>query len=196
MEKHHRTMSPMAKAVPHSTVCMRLRCTLKESMKTRGRMEHFWLPQWSRQTYWRSWLKRYICIQICDVAEGFVKKYPAWRNLAPSQATMAGNKASHTRWKIIAPNSEATVFLGWCAIKRKSPGDQKSAKNVKKPWKAEVNYLPPYQAGENEESQEQERIQLLTEVRERDKNKFIQKKKRWPKLLHTEEMKLLTNHPP
>ncbi|CAL8353230.1 unnamed protein product [Merluccius merluccius] len=50
------------------------------------------------------------------------------------------------------------------ALKRKGPADQKSAKNVKKPRKAEVNYLPPYPAGEDEESQEQERIQLLTEI--------------------------------
>ncbi|KAK0148915.1 hypothetical protein N1851_010668 [Merluccius polli] len=58
------------------------------------------------------------------------------------------------------------------ALKRKSPADQKSAKSVKKPRKAEVNYLPPYPAGENEESQEQERIQLLTEVTKRDNSKI------------------------
>ncbi|XP_056290726.1 uncharacterized protein LOC130206680 [Pseudoliparis swirei] len=62
------------------------------------------------------------------------------------------------------------------ALKRKSPGDQKSAKNVKKPRKAEVNYLPPYPAGEDEESQEQDRIQLLTEVRKRDNKKLIKEK--------------------
>ena len=62
------------------------------------------------------------------------------------------------------------------ALKRKSPADQKSAKNVKKPRKAEVNYLPPYPAGEDEESQEHERIQLLTEVRKRDNNKIIKEK--------------------
>ncbi|KAF1389893.1 hypothetical protein PFLUV_G00052260 [Perca fluviatilis] len=62
------------------------------------------------------------------------------------------------------------------ALKHKSPANQKSAKNVKKPRKAEVNYLPPYPAGEDEESQEQERIQLLTEVRKRDNNKLIKEK--------------------
>ncbi|KAJ8288519.1 hypothetical protein COCON_G00011780 [Conger conger] len=62
------------------------------------------------------------------------------------------------------------------AHKRKSPADQKSAKSVKKPRKAEVNYLPPSPAGENEESQEQERIQLLTEVRKRDNNEVIKEK--------------------
>ncbi|KAJ4921463.1 hypothetical protein JOQ06_022357 [Pogonophryne albipinna] len=62
------------------------------------------------------------------------------------------------------------------ALKRKRPADQKSAKNVKKPRKAELNYLPPYPAGEDEESQEQERIQLLSEVMKRDNNKLIKDK--------------------
>lgn len=62
------------------------------------------------------------------------------------------------------------------ALKRKTPTDQRSAKMWKKPRKAEVNYLPPYPAGQDEESQEQERIQLLTEVGKRDNNKSIKEK--------------------
>ena len=81
------------------------------------------------------------------------------------------------------------------ALKRKSPADQKSAKSVKKPRKAEVNYLPPYPAGENEESQEQERIQLLTEVTKRYNSIVIKEKMGNGKHLHTEEMKLSSNHP-
>lgn len=34
-------------------------------------------------------------------------------------------------------------------MKHKSPEDKKPAKNFKKPWKSEVNYLPPYPAGKN-----------------------------------------------
>lgn len=48
------------------------------------------------------------------------------------------------------------------ALKRKSSDDQKSTKNVKKPRKAKINYLPLYPAGEDEDSQQQKRIQLLT----------------------------------
>lgn len=48
--------------------------------------------------------------------------------------------------------------------KNKSPENRKSTKNVKMPQKAEVNYLPPDPAGQNEESLEQERVDLLTEV--------------------------------
>ncbi|RVE63471.1 hypothetical protein OJAV_G00136590 [Oryzias javanicus] len=47
------------------------------------------------------------------------------------------------------------------SLKNKSPANRKSAK-------AEVNYLPPYPPGEDEESLEQERILLLTEVMKRD----------------------------
>ena len=78
---------------------------------------------------------------------------------------------SHVSMVVALAHSKRSMRL-----KRKSPADQKSAKNVKKPRKAEVNYLPPYPAGEDEESQEQERIQLLTEVRKRDKNKLIKEK--------------------
>lgn len=102
---------------------MRLRCTLKEPMTITERMEHFWLPQRSRQTYWRSWLKPYICIQGIHQVHRYVMLLRhlltntlVWRNPAPSQVTMAGNKASSTRWQIIAPNSEAMVFLRWCAM--------------------------------------------------------------------------------
>ncbi|KAF3858999.1 hypothetical protein F7725_021398 [Dissostichus mawsoni] len=52
------------------------------------------------------------------------------------------------------------------ALTRKRPAEQKSAKSVKKPRKAELNYFPPYPAGEDEESQEQERIQLLSEIQD------------------------------
>ncbi|KAG9280697.1 hypothetical protein AMEX_G3437 [Astyanax mexicanus] len=62
------------------------------------------------------------------------------------------------------------------AVKHKRPADQKSAKNVKKPRKAEVNYLPPYPAGEDEESQENERIELLTELKKRDNDTLIKEK--------------------
>ncbi|KAL7877233.1 hypothetical protein SRHO_G00038760 [Serrasalmus rhombeus] len=62
------------------------------------------------------------------------------------------------------------------AVKHKRFADQKSAKNIKKPRKAEVNYLPPYPAGEDKESQEHERIELLTEVKKRDNDKLIKEK--------------------
>lgn len=116
--------------------------------------------------------------QICDVAEALVNKYPCLKE----PGSFSGYYGWQQRLKYKMANYR-TKLRGYgvpevmCnAFKRKSPGDQKSAKNVKKPRKAEVNYLPPYPAGEDEESQEQERIQLLTEVRKRDNNKLIKEK--------------------
>lgn len=170
---------------PFHSLHTKLRCTLKDPLKTTRRMEHLWLPQRSRQTYLRSWLKLYIHIQpihpsaqISDVAEALVKKYPCLKE--------PGSFSGYYGWQQSIKYKMAnyrTKLRGYgvpevmCnALKRKSPADQKSAKSIKKPWKAEVNYLPPYPAGEDEESQEQERIQLLTEVRKRDNNKLIKEK--------------------
>lgn len=115
---------------------------------------------------------------MCDVAEALVKKYPCLKE--------PGSFSGYYGWQQSLKYKMANYRTKLCgygvpevmcnALKRKSPADQKSAKNVKKPRKAEVNYLPPYPAGEDEESQEQERIQLLTEVRKRDNNKLIKEK--------------------
>ena len=116
--------------------------------------------------------------QISDVAEALVKKYPCLKE--------PGSFSGYYGWQQSLKYKMAnyrTKLRGYgvpevmCnALKRKCPADQKSAKNVKKPRKAEVNYLPPYPAGEDEESQEQERIQLLTEVRKRDNKKLVKDK--------------------
>ncbi|KAJ4946958.1 hypothetical protein JOQ06_009001 [Pogonophryne albipinna] len=116
--------------------------------------------------------------QISDVAEALVKKYPFLKE--------PGSFSGYYGWQQSIKYKMAnyrTKLRGYgvpevmCnALKRKRPADQKSAKNVKKPRKAELNYLPPYPAGEDEESQEQERIQLLSEVMKRDNNKLIKDK--------------------
>lgn len=116
--------------------------------------------------------------QICDVAEALVKKYPFLKE--------PGSFSGYYGWQQSIKYKMAnyrTKLRGYgvpevlCnALKRKNPTDQKSAKSVKKPRKAEVNYLPPYPAGEDEKSQEQERIQLLTEVRKRDNDRLIKEK--------------------
>lgn len=62
------------------------------------------------------------------------------------------------------------------ALKSKHKVDQKSAKNIKKPRKAEINDPPPYPAEEDEEVQEEVQIQLLSEVTKRDNGKIIKEK--------------------
>ncbi|KAJ8014617.1 hypothetical protein DPEC_G00017500 [Dallia pectoralis] len=106
--------------------------------------------------------------QISDVAEELVKKYPC--------LTEPGSYSGYYGWQQSIKYKMAnyrTKLRGYgvpevmCnALKHKSPANQKSAKSIKKTRKAEVNYLPPYPAGEDEESQVQERIQLLTEIQD------------------------------
>ncbi|KAL7833671.1 hypothetical protein AOLI_G00286310 [Acnodon oligacanthus] len=62
------------------------------------------------------------------------------------------------------------------AFKHRHPDDSAPAKNLKKPKKAEVNYLPPYPTGETKESLEKVRIELIEEVKKRDNEKIISEK--------------------
>lgn len=62
------------------------------------------------------------------------------------------------------------------ALKHKCPADRKSAKNVKKAKRAEVNYLPPYPADENEQSLEKSRGELVTESKKKNNKKIIKDK--------------------
>lgn len=114
--------------------------------------------------------------QISDVAEALVTKYPCLKE--PGSFSGYYGWQQSIKYKMANYRTKLRGFgvpeVMCNALKRKSPADQKSsAKNVKKPRKAEVNYLPPYPAGEDEESQEQLRIQLLTEVTKRDNGKVI-----------------------
>ncbi|KAL6479319.1 hypothetical protein MHYP_G00127520 [Metynnis hypsauchen] len=58
----------------------------------------------------------------------------------------------------------------------KHPNDRKSAKNVKKPRRAEVNYLPPYPVGEDVQSLEKEREELISESKKKNNEKVIKEK--------------------
>lgn len=100
------------------------------------------------------------------------------------------------------------------SLKHKCPDDRKSAKNVKKARRAEVNYLPPYPAGADEQSLEKEREELVTEFKkncEKSVNKEMSKtfplgrhevinlcpsvetsKERWPALFHCSQLSFLS----
>lgn len=57
-------------------------------------------------------------------------------------------------------------------LKHKHPDDRKSAKNVKKPRRAEVNYLPSYPVGEDETTLEKEREELVSELKKKNNEKM------------------------
>lgn len=62
------------------------------------------------------------------------------------------------------------------SLKRKPVHEQAPAKNVKKPKRAEVNYLPPHPQGKTIESLEKERVELLCEVIKRDNCQVVAEK--------------------
>ncbi|XP_071393706.1 uncharacterized protein [Centroberyx affinis] len=59
------------------------------------------------------------------------------------------------------------------SLKHKREGQGKAAANIKKPRKAEVNYIPLHPKGETTESLENERIALLSELKKRDNEVVI-----------------------
>lgn len=62
------------------------------------------------------------------------------------------------------------------SLKYKREGQGKAAANIKKPRKAEVNYIPLHPKGETAKSLEDERIALLSEVKKRDNEAVIKAK--------------------
>nr|XP_046263321.1 uncharacterized protein LOC124068860 isoform X2 [Scatophagus argus]XP_046263322.1 uncharacterized protein LOC124068860 isoform X2 [Scatophagus argus]XP_046269583.1 uncharacterized protein LOC124072313 isoform X3 [Scatophagus argus]XP_046269585.1 uncharacterized protein LOC124072313 isoform X3 [Scatophagus argus] len=62
------------------------------------------------------------------------------------------------------------------SLKHKREGQGKAAANIKKPRKAEVNYIPLHPKGETAESLENERIALLSELKKRDNEAVIKAK--------------------
>lgn len=59
----------------------------------------------------------------------------------------------------------------------KKRGHEKAlAKNIKKPKKAEVNFLPPHPQGETDKSLKHERVDLLSEVKKRNNHQIISEK--------------------
>ncbi|KAK0149893.1 hypothetical protein N1851_009339 [Merluccius polli] len=91
-------------------------------------------------------------LQIIALAEALIKAHPCLKErsnhsgYAGWQSSIKYKRANyHTKLKSFGvPDAMCN------ALKHKHPDNRKSAKNVKKPRKAEVNYLPPYPAGENQ----------------------------------------------
>uniref|UniRef100_A0A3Q3FVL1 PB1 domain-containing protein n=1 Tax=Kryptolebias marmoratus TaxID=37003 RepID=A0A3Q3FVL1_KRYMA len=116
--------------------------------------------------------------QVSCVAEALVTKYPCLKE--PGSFSGYYGWLQRIKYKMANYRTKLRGFgvpeVTCNAVTCKRPGDQKSAKKVKKPRKAEINYLPPYPAGEDESSQEEERVQLITEVKKKDNNKLLKEK--------------------
>ncbi|XP_073788000.1 uncharacterized protein [Danio rerio] len=115
--------------------------------------------------------------QILSVAEALVSKFPCLREPG-SFAGLYGwqqrikNKMHNYRAKLRSrkyfyPEIEINT------LKRKHPADVGPLKNIKKPKKAEVNYLPPHPTGESQETLEKERLELICEITKKNNAKII-----------------------
>lgn len=105
--------------------------------------------------------------QIDDVAGALIKKFPCLRDLSATgyYSWMISLKYKMDNYRTKMRNigcPEVTVN----ALKNKSRDECFPAKNVKKAKKAEVNYCPSHPTGETDDSLENLRVELLTDVKE------------------------------
>ncbi|XP_041868494.1 sterile alpha motif domain-containing protein 3-like [Melanotaenia boesemani] len=116
--------------------------------------------------------------QLDDVAEALIIKHPCLKE--------QGSVTGYYGWKISLKykmgNYRTKLRSLGCqemsinSIKNRKPGNSSSPNQVKKPRRAEVNFCPHYPAGEDKESLEQERVELLTEVKKRNNHHVIKQK--------------------
>ncbi|XP_041851007.1 uncharacterized protein LOC121646185 [Melanotaenia boesemani] len=116
--------------------------------------------------------------QLSQVAEALTKKHPCLKE--PGSFNGCYGWIQRLKYKMNNFRSKRRG-LGFPEIevnslKRKPAHEQAPAKNVKKPKKAEVNYLPPHPQGETSESLEKERVDLLCEVTKRDNCQVVAEK--------------------
>lgn len=118
--------------------------------------------------------------QILTVAEALVEKFPCLKE----PGSFAGLYGWQRRIKYKMHNHRAKLRTRKYAypeievntLKRKLQIDATPAKNVKKAKKAEVNYLPPHPIGENQDTLEKERLELINEVQKKNNAKIITEK--------------------
>ncbi|XP_071348849.1 uncharacterized protein [Trachinotus anak] len=121
----------------------------------------------------------YLSLQNClSVAEALIKAHPCLKDPGSSAGVIGWQnsikyKMANYRTKL---RGLGIPDVTCNALKHKLPADRKSAKNVKKAKRAEVNYLPPYPAGENEQSLEKVREELVTGSKKKNNEKIVKDK--------------------
>ncbi|XP_024658714.2 uncharacterized protein LOC112430002 [Maylandia zebra] len=116
--------------------------------------------------------------QLADVAKALVQQHPCLKE----PGSYNGCYGWQQRLKYKMGNYRSKLRGLGCpeldvnSLKRKQAHEKTPSKNLKKPRKAEVNYLPPHPQGETEESLEKERLELLDEVKKRNNYRIISEK--------------------
>lgn len=120
-------------------------------------------------------------LQIVSVVEALITKFPCLKE--PGSFTgMYGwqqslkYKMHNYRTKLKSRSYTSYPELEVNMLKRKSSADATPAKGIKRPKKAEVNYLPPHPVGIDDQKLEEERIQLIQEVQKTNNANIISEK--------------------
>lgn len=113
--------------------------------------------------------------QLSDVIEALIQKHPCLRE--PGSYNGCYQWRQRLKYKMGNYRSKLRGLgcpeLDVNSLKKKRAHERAPAKNIKKPRKAEVNFLPPHPQGETEESLERERVTLLNEVKMRSNYQII-----------------------
>lgn len=116
--------------------------------------------------------------QLSDVAEALIQKHPCLKE----PGSYNGCYGWQQRLKYKMGNYRSKLRGLGCpeldvnSLSKKRAHEKAPAKNIKKPRKAEVNYLPPHPPGETEGSLDHERVELLDEVKKRNNRQVISEK--------------------
>ena len=101
--------------------------------------------------------------QRAAVAQALIEKHPCLREPGSFNGFYGWQqslkyKCGNYRSKLKAHGNPELMIN---TLKHKQDGDKKPAKNIKKPRKSEVNYLPPHPAGQTDDSLENVRLALI-----------------------------------
>lgn len=108
--------------------------------------------------------------QLDDVAEALIIKHPCLKE----QGSVTGYYCWKISLKYKMGNYRTKLRSLGCpemsinSMKNRKTGNSLSPNQVKKPRRAEVNFYPHYPAGEDRESLEKERVELLSDVKKRN----------------------------
>ncbi|XP_023128876.1 uncharacterized protein LOC111570377 [Amphiprion ocellaris] len=113
--------------------------------------------------------------QRAAVAQALIEKHPCLREPGSFNGCYGWQqslkyKCGNYRSKLKAHGNPELIIN---TLKHKQEGDRKPAKNVKKPRKSEVNYLPPHPVGETDSSLENVRLELIAMSKIQDNGQMI-----------------------
>lgn len=113
--------------------------------------------------------------QRAAVAQALIEKHPCLREPGSFNGCYGWQqslkyKCANYRSKLKAHGNPELLIN---TLKHKQDCDRKPAKNIKKPRKSEVNYLPPHPTGETDDSLENVRLQLMAASKTKNNGQMI-----------------------